>query len=154
MAQHVVNDLPYLFVPTYPNDNGGNRPVPNGVNYHLCPGIQVLNTFKPGAALTVQLVIGNWQGASSHSIAFGALWWSAFSGGTIMPDPHKFIGVRTVPVGPQGSQMTTASMTAQIPHDAPQHFCLIAKVWHPLDLPIGEVADPQNDRHWAVRRLT
>jgi hypothetical protein len=167
MAQDDVNDLPYLFVPTYPpplgfgDDSGANRPVPNGVVYYLCPGIQVLNAFQPGSPLTVKVVIANWQGGSSASIAFAAVWWSPAFSGTIIPDPDKLIGVRTVPLPPHGGQATTSSVTVTIPADAPPHICLVAKVWHPLDLPpttlIGgqpvEVADPVNDRHWAQHNL-
>jgi hypothetical protein len=58
-------------------------------------------------------------------------------------------------------QDTTHSLTATIPASAPSHICLLAKVWHALDMPLTtmiagkavEVADPVHDRHWAQHNL-
>jgi hypothetical protein len=161
------NDYPALFIPTYPpppnlgSDTGLVRPVPNGVTYYLCPGIQVLTAFQPGSPLTVKVTIGNWQGGNSASVAMAAVWWSPPLSGTTVPDPQKFIGFASVPLPPHGARDTTPALTVTIPADAPPHICLLAKVWHALDMPPTtqiagkpvEVADPINDRHWAQHNL-
>lgn len=167
MPQDELNDRPALFIPTFPppsgfgDDTGLARPVPNGIPYYLCPGIQVLTAFQPGTPLTVKVAVGNWQGGSSESLARAAVWWSPPLSGPTIPDPQKFIGFASVSLPPHGAQNTTHSVTAAIPADAPPHICLLAKVWHALDMPptteiagkMVEVADPINDRHWAQHNL-
>jgi hypothetical protein len=168
MAQiRIRNDRPALFIPTYPPpsgfgvDAGHVRPVPNVVPYYLCPGIQVMTAFQPGSPLTVKVTVGNWQGGNSASLAMAAVWWSPLLSGSTIPDPKKFIGFASVPLPPHGTQGRTHAITATIPTDAPPHICLLAKVWHALDMPpttqiagkTVEVADPINDRHWAQHNL-
>jgi hypothetical protein len=162
-----LNERPALFIPTYPpplnlgDDTGLVRPVPNGVPYYLCPGIQTMNAFQPGSPLTVKVVVGNWQGGNSASIALVAVWWSPALSGSTIPDPKKFIGFASIPLPPHGTQDTTHAITVTIPADAPPHICLLAKVWHALDMPpttqiagkAVEVADPIHDRHWSQHNL-
>jgi len=162
-----TNDRPALFIPSYPppsgfgEDTGLTRPVPAAIPYYLCPGIQADTPYQPGSPLSVRVTVGNWQGGNSASIAMVALWWSPPLSGTTVPDPARFIGFATVPLPSHGARRTTAPMTATIPASAPSHICLLAKVWHALDMPpttvIGgkavEVADPVNDRHWAQHNL-
>jgi hypothetical protein len=164
---HDLNDRPALFVPTYPpptgfgDDTGLVRPVPSGVPYYLCWGIQPLSAFQPGASFTVKVAIGNWQGGNSASMAMAAVWWSPALSGPTIPDPDKFIGFATVPVSPHGGRISTHDLTTVIAEDAPPHICLLAKVWHALDMPPTtviagksvEVADPIHDRHWAQHNL-
>ncbi|SOD88017.1 hypothetical protein [Streptomyces sp. Ag109_G2-15] len=156
------NDRPYLFVhsypppiahaPAFPTDTG-KRPVPTEVVWYLCSGIQPLTVFQPGTDLTVTVTIGNWQGGNSDSIAYVGLWWTLPVSGSPMPGPDKFIGFTTVVVPPHGGQVVSDPLTAKIPEDSGDHICLLAKVWHPLDLPDAAVADPVNDRHWAQHNL-
>ena len=167
MPRHDVNDLPALFIPTYPpppavgDDTGLVRPVPGGVPYYLCPGIQVLTAFQPGSPLTVKVMVGNWGGGNSASLAMVAVWWSPALSGTTVPDPKNFIGFATAPLPPHGAQGVTEPLTVRLPADAPPHICLLAKVWHALICPRPprsranpvEVADPINDRHWAQHNL-
>ena len=163
-----LNDRPALFIPSYPppagfgSDTGLVRPVPPAIPYYLCPGIQALTAFAPGSPLSVTVNIGNWQGGNSASLAMAAVWWSPAFSGAIIPNPKNFIGFASLPLPPHGAQDTTHVLTANIPVNAPAtHICLVAKVWHALDMPsttlIGgkqvEVADPVNDRHWAQHNL-
>lgn len=167
MPTDELNDRPSLFIPTYPpptgfgEDTGLVRPVPDGVPYYLCPGIQPLVAYKPGAPLTVKVVVGNWGGGASASLAMVALWWSPALSGATIPDPDKFIGFASVPLPSLGAQSTTSALTCTMPADAPPHICLLAKVWHGLDMPsttliagkMVEVANPIDDRHWAQHNL-
>jgi hypothetical protein len=156
------NDRPFLFIqsyppptvplPAYPVDVGA-RPVPPGVCWYLCPGIRPLTAFQPGADLTVQVTIGNWQGGNSDSIAYVRVWWSPPVSGPVIPDPAKFIGFATVAVPPHGGQVVSAPLTRRIPPDSGDHICLLAMVGHPLDASGTPVADPINDRHWAQHNL-
>ncbi|QNB01219.1 hypothetical protein [Massilia sp. Se16.2.3] len=167
MPNNDFNDRPVLFVPCYPppsgfgDDTGIDRPVPGGIPYYLCPGIQVDTPYRPGAPLSARVTVANWQGGNSASIAMVALWWSPPLSGTTVPDPSRFIGFATVPLPSHGARNTTAPMTATIPASAPSHICLLAKVWHALDMPpttqiagkAVEIADPVRDRHWAQHNL-
>jgi hypothetical protein len=162
-----INDWPALFISTYPpppgfgNDNGTVRPVPGGVFYYLSPGIQPLTAFRPGAPFSCKIVVSNWGGGNSASMALAALWWSPALSGPTIPDKDKFLGFASVPVPPHGGSIATHDINADIPANAPPHICLLAKVWHALDpaptTKIGdklvEVADPVNDRHWSQHNL-
>lgn len=161
------NDWPALFIPGYPppagfgNDNGTARPVPAGVFYYLSSGIQALTAFQPGAPFSCKVVVGNWGGGNSSSMAQVALWWSPALSGPTIPDKDKFLGFASVPVPAHGGSIATHDINATIPANAPSHICLLAKVWHALDpaptTQIGgepvEVADPVNDRHWSQHNL-
>jgi hypothetical protein len=136
--------------------------VPREVSYHRCPGIQLITAFQPGFPLTVQVTVGNWGGGNSDIIAMVEVFWSPPLSGSTIPDPNKRIGLARVQVGTHGAQNKTDHITTidPIPADA-SHICLLAKVWHALDLPpttqiagkTVEVADPINDRHWAQRNV-
>lgn len=167
MPQDDLNDLPALFIPTYPpppfvgGDTGLVRPVPGGVPYYLCPGIQAITTFQPGSPLTVRVTVGNWGGGNSDSFAYVTVFWSPPLSGSTIPDKDKYIGFGSVPLPPHGAQATTHDIIGNIPANAPPHICLLAKVWHALDLPPRmliagkevEMADPINDCHWAQHNL-
>jgi hypothetical protein len=167
MPHDDLNDQPFLFIPTYPpppnfgDDTGLVRPLPKAIPYYRCPGIHVITPFQPGSPLTVKVTIGNWQGGNSASLAMAAVWWSPALSGSTIPDPQKFVGFASIPLPPHGAQDTTHAMTVTVPADAPPHICLLAKVWHALDMPpttqiagkTVEVADPINDRHWAQHNL-
>ncbi|MFJ1755524.1 hypothetical protein [Kitasatospora sp. NPDC088134] len=156
------DDRPYLFVHSYPPPvlpagshpvDNGVRPVPPEVCWYLCSGIQPLTAFRPGAELTVQVTVGNWQGGNSESIAYLGLWWSPPVSGPLVPDADKFLGFTTVEVPPHGGQAVSDPLTGLVPANAGDHVCLLAKVWHPLDPPGTNIADPVNDRHWAQHNL-
>jgi hypothetical protein len=162
--QQDLNDRPSLFVHSYPPPAApaayplsdiGQRPVPPGVCWYLCTGIQALTPFIPGQKLAVQVTIGNSQGGNSATLANVAVWWAGPTSGPIVPDKKKFIGYATVAVAPHGGRATTVALTTAdpIPVDAGPHICLFAKVWHALDLPATTLADPINDRHWAQHNL-
>ncbi|NED11842.1 hypothetical protein [Streptomyces sp. SID9124] len=155
------NDRPYLYIHSYPppdlpdvGEDDGERPVPNGVCWYLCSGIQPLTAFRPGQDLTAQVAIGNWQGGNSPSMAYVGLWWSKPVSGPVIPDPSKFMGFSPVAVPPHGGRAETTPLTARIPASSGNHICLLAKVWHPLDnVSAAGLADPVNDRHWAQHNL-
>ncbi|ROR45778.1 hypothetical protein [Kitasatospora cineracea] len=157
-----TDDRPYLFVHSYPPPvlpagsypvDNGTRPVPPEVCWYLCSGIQPLTAFQPGEDLTVQVTVGNWQGGNSESIAYLGLWWSPPVSGPLVPDADKFLGFTTVVVPPHGGQVVSDPLTGRIPADSGDHICLLAKVWHPLDLPPTDTAAPVTDRHWAQHNL-
>ena len=64
--------------------------------YYVCPGIKVLTAFSTRIFLTVQVVVGNWQGGDSTCCAMVAVWWSPPLSGSTIPDPQKFIGFASV----------------------------------------------------------
>lgn len=158
------NDRPYLFIHSYPPpvvpvgisaQDTGARPVPPSVCWYFCAGINALTPFVPGEKLTVEVTIGNWQGGNAPTLANVAVWWSIPTSGPLVPDKNKFIGFDTVAVAPHGGRATTLALTTAdpIPVTAGPHICLLAKVWHVLDLPAGTLADPINDRHWGQHNL-
>ncbi|MGV9415353.1 hypothetical protein ACWDOP_36100 [Nocardia sp. NPDC003693] len=163
-GEHTGNDRPFLFVHSYPPPvigggypplDTGARPLPPVVCWYLCTGIEALTPYVPGERLSVRVTIGNWQGGNAETLANVAVWWSHPVGGPTVPDKDKFIGFATVAVAPHGGRATTLTLTTAdpIPVAAGPHICLLAKVWHVLDLPAGTLADPVNDRHWAQHNL-
>ena len=162
------NDRPALFIPSYPpppgfgTDTGLVRPVPAGVPYYLSRGIQPLSVFQSGAVFSAEVTIGNWQGGNSSSLAMVSLWWSHALSGTTIPSKSKFIGFASVAVPPHGAEETTQPISGLIEGAVPAHICLLAKVWHALDMAptttLGDgskvdLADPVHDRHWAQHNL-
>ena len=169
MPDEDPNDRPALFIRTYDPpqgfgpDTGIVRPVPNGVIYYVCPGIQVLSAFHPGSPLTVRVEVSNWGGGNSPCIAKVEVWWSPPISGKIVPLEKNRIGTDSdVAVDPFGGTAMSKALTGNIPADSGLHICLLAMVSHtPSDLPpttnIGgkdvHVADPIQDRHWAQHNL-
>jgi hypothetical protein len=167
MPNDELNDRPFLFVPHYPPpkgigaDTGQARPVPSPVIYYLCNGIHILSSYKPGQNLSFSVDVANWQGGNADSQAMVTTYWSPPLSGVAMPNQKIFLAFGTLPLPPQGGR-GTLPLTAPIPADAPPHICLLAKVFHSLDMapltPIAgqdvEVADPVHERHWAQHNIS
>jgi hypothetical protein len=168
MPNEDLNDLPALYIPTYPpplsvgDDTGLVRPVPGAVPYYLCPGIQAKTAYHAGSPLTVRVTVGNWGGGNSDCRPMVAVFWSPPFSGMIVPSANRLLGFDQIGLGAHGAQETTREITIdQMPLDAPPHICLLAKVWHARDMPpktlIGgievEMADPVHDRHWGQHNL-
>jgi hypothetical protein len=133
-----------------PDPNDVNNPFPVPVIWYLCSGIHT-STYKPGEVLEVTVDIRNSGGSNAPALAQVTVWWSDPTLG-FQVKPENLIGFRTVSVPPRGGTGTTTVMMTQMPADAPDHICLLARVSHPLDS-APPLPDPVNDRHWAQRNL-
>lgn len=167
MPEGDLNDRPFLFVPHYPPpnnigvDTGQLRPVPKPVIYYICNGIHFLNDYKPGHDLSFTIDVANWQGGNAASIAMVSTYWSPPLSGVTIPDPKRFLAFGSIPLPPHGG-WNSLTLTALIPETAPPHICVLAKVFHALDMAptthIGnkdvEIADPINERHWAQHNIS
>ncbi|MET0842935.1 MAG: hypothetical protein ABWY23_03750 [Mycetocola sp.] len=150
--EHVADARPFLAIPYWsPGDTGEDRPLPGTVTWYLCDGIRT-STYQPGQVLEVAVDVRNSGGSNASSLAQVTVWWSDPTLGFVLR-PENLIGFRQVAVAPRGGAATTALMTRQMPPDAPNHICLLARVSHPLD-PAPPIPDPVNDRHWAQRNLS
>lgn len=166
MPHDEPNDRPFLFIPHFPPpkgigaDTGQLRPVPSPVIYYLCNGIHFLSEYQPGQKLSFAVDVANWGGGAADSLAMVSTFWSPPLSGAAIPDPKKFLGFGKVPLPAQGGR-NSLTLTVSIPPDAPSHICLLAKVFHSLDMApvtlIGgkevEVADPVHERHWAQHNI-
>ncbi|MET0933660.1 MAG: hypothetical protein ABWX56_08100 [Mycetocola sp.] len=150
--EEIADARPFLAIPYWsPGDTGEDRPLPSTVTWYLCAGIRT-STYRPGEVLEVTVDIRNSGGSNAPSLAQVTVWWSDPALGFVIR-PENLIGFRQVAVDPRGGAATTALMARQMPADAPNHICLLARVSHPLD-PAPPVPDPVNDRHWAQRNLS
>jgi hypothetical protein len=148
----IADARPFLTIPYWsPGDIGEDRPLPGTITWYLCPGINT-STYQPGQVLEVAVDLRNSGGLNAPSLAQVTVWWSEPTLGFVIK-PENLIGFRQVAVDPRGGAATTAVMARQMPADAPDHICLIARVSHPLD-PAPPVPQPVNDRHWAQRNLS
>jgi len=151
-AEEIADARPFLTIPYWsPGDTGEDRPLPGTITWYLCPGIRT-STYQPGQVLEVAVDVRNSGGSNAPSLAQVTVWWSGPTLGFAIK-PENIIGFRQVAVDPRGGAATTALMARQMPADAPNHICLIARVSHPLD-PAPPVPQPVNDRHWAQRNLS
>ncbi|MET4637873.1 hypothetical protein [Mycetocola sp. 2940] len=150
--EEIPDARPFLAIPYWsPGDTGEDRPLPSTVTWYLCAGIRT-STYQPGQVLEVSVDVRNNGGSNAPSLAQVTVWWSDPALGFVIK-PENLIGFRQVAVDPRGGAATTALMARQMPADAPNHICLLARVSHPLD-PAPPVPDPVNDRHWAQRNLS
>jgi hypothetical protein len=154
------DNRPYLCIPywTMPLASGGTwdtgqqRPLPGSVVYYLCPGIQA-SPYTPGELLHVTVDVRNSGPGNAAALATVVVYWAIPTAGFAAP---RFFAATTVATTPNRTTPTparTATLTARIPADAPDHICLLAIVSHPQDK-AGTGYDPVGDRHWAQRNLT
>lgn len=155
-----VDTRPYLCIPYWTKplsagghwDTGQHRPLPGKVVYYLCESLQA-SAYTPGEELNVTVAVRNSGKGSSAAIATVVVYWADPTAGFAK---LNFFAAATVAVPPDpisGKTVTTPTMTAKIPADAPDHICLLAIVSHPQDK-AGTAYDPVGDRHWAQRNLT
>jgi hypothetical protein len=143
---------PCLAIPYWsPGDTGEIRPLPSTVIWYMAGGIRT-STYQPGDLLEVVVDVRNSGGSNAPSLAQVTVWWSDPTLGFVIK-PKNLIGFRQVAVPPRGGAASTAPMVKRMPHDAPDHICLIARVSHPLD-PAPPIPSPVADRHWAQRNLS
>lgn len=146
--------IPYWTAPLTPNggwDTGQKRDLPASVVSYLCPSIHA-GAYTPGGPLDVTVDIRNSGDGSATSIATVVIYWDDPTVG--FAHPH-FFAATTVPVPPSRNApmtVTTDTLTATIPPDAPPHICLIVAVSHPQD-PAETICNPVKYRHWAQRNL-
>lgn len=154
--EEIQESRPFFVIPywpptaTTPGDSGSTRPVPTTVPWYSCGGIRT-STYQPGQVLEVAVDVRNFGGSNTPSLAEVTVWWADPTLGFLVK-PENLIGFRTVDVPPRGGAATTTPMAKQIPADAPDHICLLARVSHRLDT-AAPLPDPVNDRHWAQRNL-
>lgn len=150
--EEIADSRPLLTIPYWsPGDTGEDRPLPGTITWYLCPGIRT-STYQPGHLLEVEVDVRNSGGSNAPSLAQVTVWWSNPVLGFVIK-PENLIGFRQVAVDPRGGAANTALMARNMPADAPDHICLIARVSHPLD-PAPPVPEPVNDRHWAQRNVS
>jgi hypothetical protein len=159
LADETPDPRPYLCIPYWDSlpdpslgwDTGRHRDLPASVVSYQCPSIHA-GAYTPGEPLHVTVDVRNSGGGSATSIATVLVYWADPTVGFL--HPHFFaattVRVPTSRIAPM--TVTTDTMTATIPHDAPPHVCLIVSVSHPQD-PFETICNPMKYRHWAQRNL-
>jgi hypothetical protein len=148
--QHDHPNEPRLLIPYWTGDQGDRpalKPLPDGVDLYMCPGIHA--SYLAGGEVIVEVDVRNWGGGNNETNAIVTVWWDDVTT-SFATTPSNVIGVKTIKLAPNGYTDKTGEMIARIPR-LYRHplISLVARVHHPDDpAPV-----PGVERHWATRTI-